>query len=180
MELSAIFDHMGGNLEAVTLEHFSELGIAIRPQPHSGNEGELPPDAALVVAAIGYSGEKLRGDLVRVSSEVTIREWQAAMDMADTGIDPCDTLGEFANMLLGRFKAKLLAEGIQVWLSTPTVTRASRLVVAPPAGASAWQQFEGRLGDLRTRLHALFEPGFAPTVARAEDDIAVAGDALFF
>lgn len=179
LDTTTVFDGMGAHLLEATLDHFGDLGIEMYPDDHPPAES-LPPDAIVVVAAIGYSGEKLRGDLLLVSAEPAIAAWQGAMSLEDA-VDPCDTLGEFANMLLGRLKGRLLTEGIEIWLSTPIVTRAPRLAVASASGgASAWLRFRGPLGQSRVRLHAVFEPGFAPKEVPNTDGLAVAGDAMLF
>jgi CheY-specific phosphatase CheX len=75
-----------------------------------------------VGASIGFTGPVLRGALVMTSTRRLVRKVLPA-DLAAEGTDPqiADWTGELANQLLRRIKNKLLAYGVVLEMSTPTV-----------------------------------------------------------
>lgn len=168
------FERMGAHLCEVMTEMFAALEC---PVSLSTSAAELPPDERAGVAAIGYVGEKVRGVLLLSASEFAIERWMECMGVTDCDIG--DALGEFANMLLGRLKARLLKEGLPISLAIPTATIGVGLRFSVPPPHSMSFVFQGPGWTVRTRLHATFEAGFA-LEERASELAAEAGRVVLF
>ncbi len=125
---AALFERMSEHLAEACEELFAAYGFEVRAR--LGCCATTSEDDATQVAAIGYVGEQVRGALTLAASDASIAIWQRRL-MVDT--EPCDTLGEFANMLLGRLKGRLFGDGLPIVLATPTtvVGRGLRLSVRP-------------------------------------------------
>jgi hypothetical protein len=110
------------------LDLFGSYGLALKPVPISA----APPVPLLYCGVIGFSGEGIRGSLAVGSSANLLRDSNPLHDAASR-----DWAGELANQLMGHIKGQLLAHGVTVYLSTPTVLRGEHLRVktstaAPP------------------------------------------------
>jgi hypothetical protein len=95
-------------------------------------------------------------------------------------VDIEDALGEFANMLLGRLKARLLREGISIFATTPTTATGTQLRMSDPPGHHAWSCFEAPGWHLNVRLDAHFAQDFAPNLAKKVSCPPEAGDFIEF
>jgi len=142
-------------------------------------EAGFPSDQLHCMASIGYVANGLRGVLALGASQTTAEEWSRA-----AGVGECDfqdTVGEFSNMLLGRLKAKLLADGVALSLATPITVSGAGLRVSIPPGNSSWQFYEGPGWRFAVRLDASFDSGFeVRQVDPSMNTTAVAGDAILF
>jgi CheY-specific phosphatase CheX len=168
---------MERHLVAATTALFDAYGIALTRSTHKGSDAQSAMEAS-VAATIGYTGDKVRGALVMLSSADAIRQWQLAIGGLDASVDLCDTLCEFSNMLLGRLKGHLLTEGMPILMSTPNATFGRGLSLGSWEGASARLAFDGPAWSLQVRLDAAFEQGFARTTVGEAP--ATAGDLILF
>jgi CheY-specific phosphatase CheX len=173
------FDTVIRHVSECTIEMFDSYALAVTPQSEE-RTSQFDLNEQSVVASIGYAGEKVRGALVLIASRSAIESWLVALGEPSAGADVCDTLGEFSNMLLGRLKGRLLAEGLPILLSTPTTAAGSGLRLARSAGSSALLSFAGPGWTLEVRIGATFEDGFAFTAPNNGEAVAEAGDMMLF
>jgi len=173
------FDAIVRHLAESTVDMFESYGISIS-QASEERVSQLDVNAQSVVASIGYAGEKVRGALVLIASRSAVETWLWAIGEPNGGSDVCDTLGEFSNMLLGRLKGRLLAEGLPVLLSTPTTAAGSGLRMARPAGAHVRLVFDGPTWDLEVLISATFEEGFSFKEPAKREVAAEAGEMMLF
>jgi len=153
--------------------HYQVVAKAQRTDgPSSGNE-------EVVVAIIGFAGDRMRGSLVLTAAVRSIDRWRMPFGGVDATTDARDILGEVANMVLGRLKGKLLAEGLPILMSTPTTARGAGVALARTGGPEEQLAFGGDDWRLCARIDAAFDHGFGlqeePTVVAAE-----AGDVMLF
>jgi CheY-specific phosphatase CheX len=103
------------------------FGTQVRYDP--AGEVEHPP-ANGMLAIIGFGGLSFRGSLI-VSANSGLLERSCPVACAGNEPQLEDWLGEIANQLLGRLKAKLLAHGIVIELGTPATVAGLELRVRP-------------------------------------------------
>jgi CheY-specific phosphatase CheX len=73
-------------------------------------------------ASIGFTGTSLRGSLVLISSKRLIKTvLPVAVGRGSESAQIADWMGELSNQTLGRIKNRLLAYGVTLEMSTPTV-----------------------------------------------------------
>ena len=173
-----VFGIMMEHLREVTVELFGAYELPI--QPLAGDDAaQLTTSERSAAAIIGFAGEKVRGALILCASNTSIERWMAVLG-AGPG-EENDTLGEFSNMLLGRLKGRLLAEGVTLLLSTPTTTSGSDLRLSPPLVQSGTQFFAGDDWSVMARLDATFDSGFSRGASSSSMEAAAeAGDAMLF
>lgn len=172
------FAQMLGYLTEVTLALFAAYDIPVELSEGPPPAG-FPADQLHCMASIGYVGNGLRGVLALGASEATAKEWTQAAGVGDCDFQ--DTVGEFSNMLLGRLKAKLLADGIALSLATPITVSGAGLRVSIPPGHSSWQFFGGPVQHFAVRLDASFDSTFeVQRVDPGTNTTALAGDAILF
>jgi CheY-specific phosphatase CheX len=167
---------MAEHLSHAARELFAGYDVAVEPSkaaaaPTTGSEQSG-------VAVIGYAGEAVRGALILMASESTVRSWMETVGVEDGEI--LDTLGEFSNMLLGRLKGRLLREGMSILAATPTTAMGAGLRLSAPPAQSGWCAFDGPGWQVKVRLDATFDPGFELPVRREVQGHAEAGDAILF
>lgn len=90
-------------------------------QPLTELSAPFGPVSAPLCAVIGFQGEALAGTLMIAADREPI---QATRPAASTDRD---WIAELANQLLGRFKNRLLAYGMEVHSTTPIVIRGERI-----------------------------------------------------
>lgn len=166
------------HLTAATCDLFRSYGIPLR---HT-DSGEAPAviEEQSVMAVIGFAGEQARGALMLVSSRPAVDSWMRASGDPCEGVDACDTLGEFSNMLLGRLKGRLLPEGFPILLATPTTASGSSLRLPPPPCRSVLLGFDGPAWRLTVRVDATFDEGFTLQADELRSRAADAGEMMFF
>lgn len=138
------------------------------------------PTEPLVAASIGYTGESIRGSLVFLTTARVARTWAADCELDEEAL--CDIVGEFANMLLGRLKNRILPYGVTLSIALPISAIGTDLrVLSSPGGASFWQSFRGDAGDVHVRLDLTLDAGFAMyATTQLEAPAATEGDVLLF
>lgn len=142
-------------LSSSIVEVYSDYGI----------RGELvTPEAAdvdeiAVVAVIGFVGNKMCGSLVLRASVASIDAWRAAFGVTPP-TEGCDILGEIANLVLGRMKGKLFADGLPIRMSTPTTACGARMLLAAPVGSEHELAVAGDDWRVTVRANAFFEADF--------------------
>jgi hypothetical protein len=159
---AAIFMQMQTALQDAALELFAAYGVPVSYSPG----GSIDTRPRTVMATIGYATEGLRGALVLVASQATVATLQPDVlrftGAAGSELTLRDVLGEFANMLTGRMKNKLLRRGMAPMIGTPASIVGEDLELpAPRSGVSAWQRYSGATGEIFIRLDATLEVDFA-------------------
>jgi hypothetical protein len=98
-------------------------------------------DEVLYSGVMSFVGDTLRGTCLLAAPESVI------LGAAPSGAAARDWIGELANQLVGRLKAKLLGRGARIALSTPVVLRGVRLCPLPRTGVApmAFESDRGRL-----------------------------------
>lgn len=141
-------------------------------------EATFEQEGDVIVAAIGFGGEHLRGSIVIVSGTTSVERCRSWLAGPQNTADVSDVLGELANLVLGRVKGRLLDNGVTVLMSTPTVARGSDLMIAPGT-RRGWMTFRGDGFRLVLRVDAAFDDDFMFERAPAEP-IASPGDVVLF
>lgn len=142
---------------------------------------EEPPSGTedIVVAIIGFAGEHMRGSLVLTARASSVESWRGPFGNIGAPADERDILGELANMVLGRLKGKLLAEGLPILMSTPTTARGPAVMLARSGRPEEQLAFAGDGWSISARIDAAFDAAFGlqeePTAIAAE-----AGDVMLF
>ena len=134
----------------------------------------------MIASVIGYASDTLRGALAMVATPETIVRWMPGLNPTEVGVAD-DTIGEFSNMLLGRWKFKLMKRGVTLLVATPTTASGSNMTLRPPAGLfSRWYSFESSVGALGIRLDATFHHDFSFDQEAPKEAPAAAGDMMLF
>lgn len=112
---------VGAIAEQACQKLFEAYGVKLTPTDEPwGAAGEKQ-----LCGVIGFVGRRLRGTCVLAGSEAPI------VASCPTSGGTRDWVGELANQLAGRLKAKLLALGVEVHLTTPVVLSGIRLQPLP-------------------------------------------------
>ncbi len=148
-------------LVAASHELFDAYGMKTQYSPG----GAIDPWSDAVMAVIGYAAEGLRGAVVLITAPHVVEQLRPEVLRlgSDVGSDLAlrDVLGEFANMLIGRVKNKLLARGLAPLLATPTTFSGSEIQLpVPRSGMSAWHRFSSEAGEIYVRLDATLDANF--------------------
>lgn len=164
-----------GHTTGESIGLFAAYGI-----PVDLTNDEAPPERQgdMLVAAIGFAGEHLRGSIVVVGSASSVERCRGWLAGPENTADVSDVLGEFANMILGRVKGRLLHDGVTVLMSTPRVARGSNVVVTPRSD-HGWSTFRGLGFRLTLRVDAEIDERFTFEKTVAES-AASPGDLVFF
>ena len=101
---------------AACTELMQAYGVQLNPTLGWGESDEV-----MFSGVMGFVGERVRGTCLLAAPQGTV---EAA---APNGAGARDWVGELANQLVGRLKAKLMARGATIALSTPVVLRGVRL-----------------------------------------------------
>lgn len=132
--------------------------------PHVGERGA-------VIATIGFGGEDMHGALAVLGLEPAVRAVVAAVFATPVANDALlsDMVAELSNLLLGRYRAVLLREGIELLPATPLTLRASEIDVRGIASRRAsWRELETPHGHLWLCLDVSFREGFELASASGE------------
>jgi hypothetical protein len=107
--------------EEACLNLFEAYGVALRQQELAGP----PAGERSLTGIIGFTGAGITGMcLVAASEEPLIASNPANGTLRDW-------VAELSNQLAGRLKHKLLAHGVEVYITTPIVLRATRIEPLP-------------------------------------------------
>jgi CheY-specific phosphatase CheX len=170
------------HLVTATTEHFAAYDMTVELASETPTLVPHPDDEEVVFAVIGYAGEEVRGAIVLVTATGNVKTWDAGLDQENASIEAIhDTVGEFANMLLGRLKMAMLKQGISFLVTTPTTASGTDVrIPLPHGGVSAWQRFEGTSGRFDVRLDATFGASFRFNTRLSKEPPAAAGDVMLF
>jgi CheY-specific phosphatase CheX len=153
--------------EQACLELFEAYGVKLertRVEIMPGGEHSM-------TGIIGFTGPGITGMCLLASTEEPLR----ASNPTDGALR--DWMAELSNQLAGRLKHKLLAEGAEVYITTPIVLRAMRIEPLPrrwlvPSG------FNAGSGSMALWVEVDTTPDF---VLKPSDDVPVAeGETLLF
>jgi CheY-specific phosphatase CheX len=164
--------HLATSIVAVFGDYQVEAAPSVFEEPSSNAED-------MVVAIIGFAGEHMRGSLVLTARASGVQSWRGPFGNIDKSADERDILGELANMVLGRLKGKLLAEGLPILMSTPTTARGPAVMLARSGRPEEQLAFAGDGWSISARIDAAFDDAFGlqeePTAVAAQ-----AGDVMLF
>jgi len=110
-------------------------------------------DEVMFSGVMGFVGDRVRGTCLLAAPQGTV-EAAAPKDASAR-----DWVGELANQLVGRLKAKLLARGATIALSTPVVLRGVKLSPLPRTDVAP-VVFESAAGKVLVWLEVEIEDGF--------------------
>ena len=164
------------HLSTAIIAVFADYDVTAAPRNSRDVSGSTEDD---VVAIIGFAGEHMRGSLVLTARASSVESWRAPFGNVDKSVDVRDMLGELTNMVLGRLKGKLLAEGLPILMSTPTTARGPTVMLARSGGPEEQLAFAGEGWSISARVDAAFDDDFGlqeePATVAAE-----AGDVMLF
>ena len=144
---------------AATQAVFAATGVSCI---HSGTaEAPFLQAGVMIASSIGFASEELRGSLVVLAPAAIARA--LAPDEPPTDTVACDVVGEFANMIVGRIKTRLLRLDVKVLIGTPTSAIAERISIPSRSNApeGGWHSFVIAGGyALHVRVDALADPAF--------------------
>lgn len=150
-------------------ELFAAYGVTMRAQ-----EGEfVESDVQVFSGAMGFVGRNLRGSCLLVVSEGPLLASCAG------GGNVRDWVGELTNQLVGRLKAKLLALGVEVALSTPIILSGVRLRPVPRAALSP-RTLRAANGEIVVWVEVESTPDFSLSAEPVEPPSNVEGDIVLF
>jgi len=130
------------------IELMQAYGVQLTPR-----NGWAESEQVMFSGVMGFVGDAVRGTCVLVAPLATIE----AAAPKDAGAR--DWVGELANQLVGRLKAKLMARGTTIALSTPVVLRGVKLSPLPRTDVEP-VVFESRAGDVLVWLEVEIEDDF--------------------
>ena len=171
------FDLMSVHLAEAAKQLFAACNIHIESAEDIPSQGRLSNELSCM-ASIGYVGEGVRGVLVLAASHTAAEAWIGGAGIGES--DLADTMGEFANMLLGHLKARLIREGMPISLAIPIAVTGNGLRFSVPPGLSCWQFFDGPNWRLGTRLDASFAADFRVREFDESQQPASPGEAILF
>jgi CheY-specific phosphatase CheX len=176
---ATIFTTMQHLLATSAVELFGAYGVRMEELPQGPEDPAATDGSSDIAAIIGFAGARMRGSLVLTTTIAAVARWREAID-ASPG-DARDTAGEFANMLLGRFKGHLLAEGWPILMTTPTTAVGRDLAITHTEGESTvWLGFQAEGWRLHVLLDVAFDGAFASEAPEASQESVAAGEMIMF
>lgn len=151
---------------AACIELLQAYGVTLTPSNGWGDSDEV-----MFSGVMGFVGDRVRGTCLLAAPQGTV-EAAAPQDASAR-----DWVGELANQLVGRLKAKLLARGATIALSTPVVLRGVRLSPLPRTDVEP-VVFHSPTGKVLVWLEVEIEDGFELGEERALQ--ATEGELLVF
>jgi len=133
---------------AACVELMQAYGVQLSPRP-----SWVESDEVMFSGVMGFVGDAVRGTCVLAAPLRTI---EAA---APKNAGARDWVGELANQLVGRLKAKLMARGATIALSTPVVLRGMKLSPLPRTDVEP-VVFASTVGDVLVWLEVEVEDDF--------------------
>lgn len=146
---------------------FQAYGVPLESVPAVGAA------APTLSAVIGFSGPGIRGTCILAASESPIKMSNPM------GGSPRAWIAELSNQLVGRIKNKLLAQGAEVYVTTPVVLRGELLAPVDAKNALPPRAFASEGGNVFVWMELETDPEFVlspPAQPVAADE----GDALMF
>jgi hypothetical protein len=175
-----VFSRLDDHVVQANVELFESYGFRIEHQ-ESSRAMLAAADEHIDAGIIGFMGPGFRGALVLAAPAAVVTRWQLAVGCESAEALRHDTVAEFSNMLLGRFKYRLLLEGIELQMATPISVCARSLDLPRPSeGASCWHRFTGSAGRIDVRIDVAFDPDFAGAFEVPGEAPAAAGEAVLF
>jgi len=157
-------------VEAAALALFDSLGIPLESEASVGRSDDN------IGASIGFTSPKLKGALVLISTRALVaRALPSEVREGASEEQISDWMGELANQLLGRIKNKLLALGVALEMSTPTVIWGLELA-SKDTRSRLRRRFAFRHGGqpLSVFVDAVSAPDFEFTVSEAAQGPGIA------
>ena len=133
---------------AACTELMQAYGVQLNPTLGWGESDEV-----MFSGVMGFVGESVRGTCLLAAPQGTVE----AAAPKDAGAR--DWVGELANQLVGRLKAKLMARGATIALSTPVVLRGVKLSPLPRTDVEP-VVFESTAGKVLVWLEVEIDDGF--------------------
>jgi len=136
-------------------------------------EGSMTPGGEhSLTGIIGFTGQGITGMcLVAASEEPLVASNPAAGSLRDW-------VAELSNQLAGRLKHKLLTQGVEVYITTPIVLRATRIEPLPRRKLHP-RAFTGRGGNVALWVEVETSPEFVISEGAVETPVAE-GETLLF
>lgn len=134
------------------------------------SEGWAESDEVMFSGVMGFVGDSVRGTCLLAAAQGTV---EAA---APKNAGARDWVGELANQLVGRLKAKLMARGATIALSTPVVLRGVKLSPLPRTDVEpvVYQSPAGKvLVWLEVEVEADFQLGEERALTASEGELLV-------
>ncbi len=151
---------------AACVELMQAYGVELRPAGGWAESEDL-----LFSGVMGFVGDSVRGTCLLAAPQAAV---EAA---APRAAGARDWVGELANQLVGRLKAKLMARGATIALSTPVVLRGVRLSPLPRTDVDP-VVFDSAAGKVLVWLEVEIEDDFELGQERALQ--ATEGELLVF
>lgn len=148
------------------IELMNAYGVELRP-----TQGWAESDEVMYSGVMGFVGESVRGTCLLAAPHGTV------LAAAPQAASARDWVGELANQLVGRLKAKLMARGATIALSTPVVLRGVKLSPLPRTDVDP-VVFESTAGKVLVWLEVEIENDFQLGEERALS--AAEGELLVF
>ena len=150
-------------------EFFSELG----PVKSS--------DTIDVISSIGFSGEKIKGNLSLGFDEGFLRATHPMGSEGEVTERDCDDWGgEIANQIIGRTKNRLLSHGVKVDLAIPTVIRGSQLETLKDPRTDYFEEWYEKTARIYVHFLAKFMEDIDFKKEIESESSAKEGDAFLF
>ncbi|MEO7037177.1 MAG: chemotaxis protein CheX [Polyangiaceae bacterium] len=133
---------------AACTELMQAYGVQLNP-----TLGWADSDQVMFSGVMGFVGDSVRGTCLLAAAQGTV---EAA---APKGASARDWVGELSNQLVGRLKAKLMARGATIAVSTPVVLRGVRVSPLPRTDVEP-VVFESTAGKVLVWLEVEIDDGF--------------------
>ena len=135
--------------EACT-ELFQAYGVGLSASEKSWGEG----DERMLSGSMGFVGRHVRGTCLLATTEKNV------LSSCPTRGRARDWIGELTNQFVGRLKTKLLAGGVEVFVTTPIVLSGVRIQPLPRAPIEP-TVFSSPEGDVLVWVEVETDEGFA-------------------
>lgn len=176
------------NVEAV-------LGGLVRESLHelleayaiSTEESANAPGEPETTAFVGFAGDAIKGGLLLIASDATLRRTRPRIGPADD--EPgqrelSDWLSELCNQLMGRLKNKLLPRQVTVYITVPSIVHGRDLHPDQVSGSDGNSERVGLRqagGSFQCFLNAEYKPEFViPELPEGYVSQQSEGDMLLF
>jgi CheY-specific phosphatase CheX len=155
--------------EEACLSLFDAYGVRLELRAPDSSASTSPS----LTGIIGFTGRGITGMCLIDASEAPL----AASNPAGGSLLR-DWVAELSNQLAGRLKHKLLAMGVEVYITTPIVLRATRIEPLPRTKLMP-RTFHAHDGFVKLWVEVETTPGFQMVPGSAEGAVAE-GEALLF